>query len=54
VALSKFQGKSLDESLAVAESPSLSKPPVVQSTPRLMAQVLGFKLRHYQVRRMHL
>ena len=50
---SKFQGKSLDEILAMAEGTSLSKPPTVQSTPRVMAQVLGFKFRHYQVRRTH-
>ena len=46
---SKYQGKKLDEILAMAESTGLSKP--VQSTPRVMAQVLGFKFRHYQVRR---
>jgi THO complex subunit 2 len=50
---SMFQGKSLDEILAMAESPGLSKPPAIHSTPRLMAQVLGFKFRHYQVRRTH-
>jgi len=48
---SKFQGKSLDEVLAMAETTGLSKSPAVQSTPRLMAQVLGFKFCHYQVRR---
>jgi THO complex subunit 2 len=51
---SKFKGKSLDEVLSMAESMGRSKPPLVQSTPRVMAQVLGFKFRHYQVRRIHL
>jgi THO complex subunit 2 len=51
---SKFKGKSLDDVLSVAESTGVSKPPLVQSTPRVMAQVLGFKFRHYQVRRIHL
>jgi len=51
---SKYQGKSLDEILAMAESTGLSKPRTVRSTPRVMAQVLGFKFRHYQVRRTHI
>lgn len=51
---SKYHGKSLDEILAMAESTGLSKPTTVQSTPRVMAQVLGFKFRHYQVRRTHI
>jgi THO complex subunit 2 len=51
---SKFKGKSLDDVLSVAESTGVSKPPLVQSTPRVMAQVLGFKFRHYQVRRIRL
>ena len=50
---SKFKGKSLDEILTMAESTGLSTPPLVQSA-RVMAQVLGFKFRHYQVRRIHL
>ena len=50
---SKYKAKSLDEVLSMAESASLSKPPIAQSTPRVMAQVLGFKFRHYQVRRIH-
>ncbi|KAI0254213.1 transcription factor/nuclear export subunit protein 2-domain-containing protein [Lactifluus subvellereus] len=45
---SKFKGKSLDEVLSMAESTDLSKTPPVHSTPRVMAQVLGFKFRHYQ------
>jgi THO complex subunit 2 len=52
--VSKFQGKSLDEILAMAEGTALSNSPTIQSTPRVMAQVLGFKFRHYQVRRMHI
>ena len=48
---SKFKGKCLDDVLTMAESTGVSKPPLVQSTPRVMAQVLGFKFRHYQVRR---
>jgi THO complex subunit 2 len=51
---SKFKGKSLDEVLSMAESMGRSKPPLVQSTPRVMAQVLGFKFRHYQVRHIRL
>ena len=51
---SKFKGKSLDDVLSVAESTGGSKPPLVQSAPRVMAQVLGFKFRHYQVRRLRL
>ncbi len=51
---SKFKGKSLDEVLSMAESTGVSKPPLVQSTPRVMAQVLGFKFRYYQVRRIRL
>ena len=51
---SKYKGKSLDEVLIMGESASLSKPPLPQSTPRVMAQVLGFKFRHYQVRRIQL
>jgi THO complex subunit 2 len=51
---SKFKGRSLDDVLSVAESTGVSKPPLVQSTPRVMAQVLGFKFRHYQVRRIRL
>lgn len=47
---SKFKGKSLDDVLSMAESTGVSKPPLFQSTPRVMAQVLGFKFRHYQVR----
>ena len=52
--VSKYKGKSLDEVLIMAESASQSKPPLPQSTPRVMAQVLGFKFRHYQVRRIQL
>jgi len=48
---SKFKGKSLDDVLSLAENTGVSKPPLVQSAPRVMAQVLGFKFRHYQVRR---
>ena len=48
---SAFKGKSVDDVLSVAESTGVSKPPLVQSTHRVMAQVLGFKFRHYQVRR---
>lgn len=51
---SKFKGKSLDEVLSMAESTGLRKALPVQSTPRVMAQVLGFKFRHYQVRRLKL
>ncbi len=51
---SKFKGKSLDEVLSMAESMSMSKPPLIQSAPRVMAQLLGFKFRHYQVRRIRL
>jgi len=45
---SKYRDKSLDEILSMAEG---TKAPPVQSAPRVMAQVLGFKFRHYQVRR---
>ena len=45
---SRFRDKSLDEVLSMAED---LKPPPAQSAPRVMAQVLGFKFRHYQVRR---
>jgi THO complex subunit 2 len=45
---SRFKDKSLDEILSMAED--MDAPPG-QSTPRVMAQVLGFKFRHYQVRR---
>ncbi|KAH9077515.1 transcription factor/nuclear export subunit protein 2-domain-containing protein [Lactarius deliciosus] len=45
---SRFRGKSLDEILSMAGDTDLSKAPPVQSTPRVMAQVLGFKFRHYQ------
>lgn len=48
---STYKGKSLDEILTMAEGAGLSKPSPVQSAPRVMAQVLGFKFRHYQVRR---
>jgi THO complex subunit 2 len=51
---SKFSGKSLDEVLSMAESTYPSNTPPVQSTPRVMAQVLGFKFRHYQVRHTHI
>jgi THO complex subunit 2 len=47
---SRFKDKSLDEILSMAEDTDLSKAPPV-SVPRVMAQVLGFKFRHYQVRR---
>jgi len=45
---SRYRDKSLDEILSMAEG---TKAPPVQSAPRVMAQVLGFKFRHYQVRR---
>lgn len=51
---SKYKGKSLDEVLNMAESTRLSKPLLVQSAPRVMTQVLGFKFRHYQVRRTYI
>jgi THO complex subunit 2 len=51
---SKYKGRSLDEVLSMAESKDSSKTLPVQSTPRVMAQVLGFKFRHYQVRRTHI
>ena len=51
---SKFKGKSLDEVLSMAESTDLSRTTPVQSTPRVMAQVLGFKFRHYQVCHTHI
>jgi THO complex subunit 2 len=51
---SKFKGKNLDEVLNMAESTDRSQTPLVQSTPRVMAQVLGFKFRHYQVRHTHI
>ena len=47
---SRFKDKSLDEILSMAEETDFSKAPPV-SAPRVMAQVLGFKFRHYQVRR---
>ena len=47
----RFRDKSLDEILSMAEDTDLLKAPPVQSAPRVMAQVLGFKFRHYQVRR---
>ena len=50
---SKFKDKSLDEILSMAENMDSNAPPV-QSAPRVMAQVLGFKFRHYQVRRTHI
>jgi THO complex subunit 2 len=48
---SRFKDKSLDEILSMAEDMDLSNAPPGQSVPRVMAQVLGFKFRHYQVRR---
>ena len=51
---SKFKGRSLDNALSMAESTGVSKPPLIRSTPRVMAQVLGFISRHYQVRRISL
>lgn len=47
-----YDGKDLDEVLALAEvnsNPPLSSPPKCGNN-RVLAQVLGFKFRHYQVR----
>lgn len=52
----RFRGKSLDEVLSLAEDPSgvlgaATLPPSSQgSNSRVLAQVLGFKFSHYQVR----
>ena len=47
-----YDGRDLDEVLALAEAnsnPPLSSQPKCGNT-RVLAQVLGFKFRHYQVR----
>ena len=49
----RYRGKSLDEVLAMAESPdgNVNPPPTANkgTNSRVLAQVLGFKFTHYQV-----
>lgn len=49
----RYRGKSLDEVLAMAESPDgkVNPPPTANkgTNSRVLAQVLGFKFTHYQV-----
>lgn len=50
--VSPYKGKTLDEVLSIAEGENSPKvlPTPKGSNPRVLAQVLGFKFRHYQVR----
>lgn len=50
--VSPYAGKTLDEVLTIAEGENAPRamPPPKGSNPRVLAQVLGFKFRHYQVR----
>ena len=50
----RYRGKSLDEILRAAEGdayqPEAPSKPTEQTNPKVLAQILGFKFSHYQVR----